>query len=222
MNDSTDNKPDTNLSRRTLVKAAAWSVPVISVAVAAPAAAGSSTCPALSLGEWPATSPVSGTLGNGTNGWNLATGPGTGYYQSQKDNGSYGWGAPQAMVSTSTTFEAVAGTTYTFTYTAVAGYGNNRRNYSGPQRVELVVDGQVIWTGNTRPEVPEFPGGSPIPIANYYSQTTPATYAAVFTATSGGTKTVEYRFTMPGAALSANPSGANDDIWISVPQITCA
>ncbi len=60
-----DNPNSRDLSRRTLVKGAAWSVPVVAVAVATPLAAASETPPAATF--WATGATVSVVSGNVTN-----------------------------------------------------------------------------------------------------------------------------------------------------------
>lgn len=60
-----DNPNSRDLSRRTLVKGAAWSVPVVAVAVATPLAAASQTPPAATF--WATGATVSVVSGNVTN-----------------------------------------------------------------------------------------------------------------------------------------------------------
>lgn len=207
------------------MRAAAWSVPVIAAAIATPLAAASTpafVCPNISNSSlWTVTSPVSGALGNGSNRWNTTLTPGVHLFQSEADNRTQGWGAAYATSLTATTFEAVAGATYTFAFTVRAGYGNNQMSRSGPQRISVIVGGQTLWTGNTRASVPEFPGGVQLPIANNVANVTAQTYTVNFTAPTSGPTAFQYQFVVPGAAISANPAGANDDIWISIPTTAC-
>jgi hypothetical protein len=226
-------RPDTNdqttplsgPTRRTVVRSAAWSIPVIAAAIAAPREGASTPafiCPDISDSSlWTVASLVSGALGNGSNRWNTTLTPGVHLFQSEADNHVQGWGAPYAPPRTATTFEAVAGATYTFVFTVRAGYGNNQMSRSRPQRVSVLVGGQTLWTGNTRASVPEFPGGAQLPIANNVTTVTAQTYSVNFTAPTSGPTVFQYQFVVPGAAISANPAGANDDIWISIPTTAC-
>lgn len=56
----------TQVSRRTLVRGAAWSVPVVSIAAAAPAFA-ASPCDAITISSFPMSGGTVGTAGNGAN-----------------------------------------------------------------------------------------------------------------------------------------------------------
>ncbi|GAA1943289.1 hypothetical protein [Nocardioides hwasunensis] len=132
-------------TRRTLTRAAAWTVPVVAVATAAPAfAASPCNCPEFYFQPFP----NSGTLGNG---WAISTVSGT-----QEGGGTNQFisggvfdppGDPAAgntlVVQAARTICVTAGRTYRFTYGYTAYLANPR-----PQTSVLRVNG-VNVTGST-------------------------------------------------------------------------
>lgn len=237
-----DNPCSRALSRRTIITAAAWSVPVIAVAGAVPAIAASTTCKpralTLTRGTWTKT----GTLLSsqvGYTGWlparsSTASGYATGSYVGDANVSGFTSGADansggKVVITVPYTFTAVANTSYTIVFSVVVGYGsyNNSNAYSERQSVvvEAVPSGSrptttgigkvsLVHTNTVRQT------DATMKAANY-TLMTPAdgkkTFSGVFLASTSGTVTVRYTFTLDQRMTS---NQVNDDIWISDPVVT--
>jgi len=195
------------ISRRTLVKGAAWSVPVIAAAVSAPLASASTVaCPDISQpAVWGPFEVASGTPG-GRQEDILAPN----FFEFWSENGDTA--TTVAVIRKRTTIAVQAGKTYTFTFQADMNYGKWDITQAVPSAIALNVNGTQIWQAQSRTgALPVWSGGSAP--HNY------GTYTATFTATTTGTVPVDINFAM---GTKPNPALANDDIRISTPIITCS
>jgi hypothetical protein len=193
------------ISRRTLVKGAAWSVPVIAAATAVPAhAASGAVCPNItSPSVWGPFEVASGTPGGRSEDVK------GNFFEFWSENGDTA--TTVAVIRKRAMISVQAGTTYTFTFQADMNYGNWDITKAVPSAIALVVNGTQIWQAQSRTGVlPVWP--SPTSPHNY------GTYTATFTATTTGTIPVDINFTM---GTKPDPALANDDIRISTPTITC-
>lgn len=204
------------MNRRTVLHGAAWSLPVIAVAVATPLAAASEVfvCPVLApAGTWTWQVPVSGTLRTGNNGQAAVRNGAHGqeFYVSHEAAASTG----SVVIRVSTVLEVVAGHTYDFSFFFGANYGNLVESTSVRSAVRLDVGTTTLFNGSTRP----LAGNTLIPnntTASGYQNYGSTTRA--FTATTSEMITVAYVFVMT-ATTAAVPAG--DDIAITLPVITC-
>lgn len=184
-------------SRATVVKGAAWAIPTIALASAAPATAASPLpCPTVPGGsDWSLT--YSGTLGPASTGaysWNSAGTQWTVY----RDNGSSS--STLTFTTTTTISNLIVGRSYSMRIPISWGYGNGVANQSTGATARVIVDGTTVLSRATRSSagLGTSPGG--------------ATYTATsFTATSTSMQ-LQYQ-----VIISAKTSQANDDIIMSVP-----
>ncbi|MGC0371050.1 hypothetical protein [Microbacterium sp. SLBN-111] len=108
------------LTRRTIVKGAAWSVPAVAVAIAAPTASASdtSTCPSLPVpGAW--VTSTSGTGNSAFAGWNNTTRTEDGFTFIRDSDSS----STPYVYTISTFVDLEAGRSYLFRLDYVAGRG---------------------------------------------------------------------------------------------------
>lgn len=210
------------LERRTILRAGAWSVPVIATAIATPLAAASTTAascdPAdngtpltINAGSWSTTSGALKSDENQT-GWY-----GTNGFRSWDNNAST---TQDAVVTATFTFAARAGATYTISATVQVGAGNSP---IGVNRQNVWVD-VVSSAGAQKLTAVHTSDGNPYPddIADHTTQytwdSTPLPYSTNFVAPVSETVTLRYRFTLLPTA------DVNDDIWINnlaVTQVAC-
>lgn len=223
------------LSRRTVMKTAAWSVPVVAMAVTAPMAAASTTpfvCPELNTGSF-IYNLAAGTLqdgsgvetGNGWNGWKNGV-----YWEGPKfprsvpgllsiqNNAARTTQSshPDAVFTYTATFAVESGKPYAVAFAVLGAAANRTEQFpSGReneyQKLEFSVDGDLLWADATKP-VEDLPGNLTVEHGSF-------DVTRVVTSVQT-TMTIEFRFTLPpkiGGSLDA----ANDDIIISLPTLTC-
>jgi len=219
MIDDTTTTQRVTVSRRTVMRAAAWSVPVIAVAAAVPLASASieMVCPETPPGsEWE-TALEFGTLSAaGYTGWlNDAL------FVSDKDATLYATGT---IFRTQTTFEAVAGTTYDFTlesggvWASAGGRPTAQQDYiHGGQNVTISMGGVQALQLSTRPDASGLPG-TQIPMSNNQVIFNP--FAFSYAATATGPVTIVFRYILAGVSQTAGHQG-NDRIDIQNLTITC-
>ena len=211
-----DNSQTTPIRRRTIVKGAAWSIPVIAATAATPLAAASLTpaCPTVSqsdFGGWiHQGAPLIGGAENQNPGW-FRTFKGLTGFLSMTDSGDWcgACNAPLAYVITDVVIPVTAGTTYTFMIQGVGGYGNSNDNANTRwQGVDININGVTMWTGTTRDALA--PG---LGIQNIvFSYVAPPGQTSI---------TLTYKFRIPPRPRQ-DALGANDDILLTTPAITCA
>lgn len=226
------------LDRRTVLKAAAWSVPVVSVAVATPLAAASGpvlTCPLLTTAQFSAwNANVTGQIGDAGTGTNTANGWGATVYWAGPAFPSNGSGflsiennlarnttdeTPLASFTIESFVTVEPGLQYQLSFSALGDYANKSadadRRY---QQVEFLVDDVVVWADATE-AVNGLPGNLTIahgPVDVVYPTSGLTTVPAGVT-----TVKIAFRFTLPAKPTNAQRA-ANDDIVISLPQFICA
>ncbi len=183
------------LSRRSVVRGAAWTVPVVAVATTAPAFAASAIpCPVVPpSSQWSATTITSGTPSSKVDGyaWDTAADKWIVY----KDNASSSTTA-MVLATTSPPFAVVPGSTNTGSFTFYWQYGNGAASQSAQGTFEVLLNGSTVLTTLTRPG------------------TTQAftTQAISFVAPAGSsTATLTYRYTIEPPA--GKP--ASDDIVVT-------
>lgn len=191
-------------ARRTLVKGAAWSVPVVSLAVATPAAAASNSfvCPTV-----PASS-----------GWTSPSGfdgdsSGTGKYEWSKDGTQ--WNSSKDATRSNYfsyyiefSFQGVAGHSYTFNWSAYANGPGNNISYAA---YDVLIGGSKVYMASTDSKA----GGAFIDP----NTTTPVAASYTFTPTTDGTYTFRYRIRL--SHLTAVQI-ANHNVQIKMPTLTCS
>lgn len=248
MTDQTDFIPSANnstVSRRTVLKAAAWSLPAIAVASATPALAASEQCVtgpvAVTALNWSSTGDLqSNWLGKTTTGWigTFSGSPGgdatenvtslSDGFLSQDDNDS---NTEIATVTMQASIQVVAGATYQLDMSTAVGYGNPG-GFNGSARQSLVlslIQPDVTSTDLLKLTVNHWdaptisPTDSDMKADGYILQqeSTTATRQIAFTASSTGTAILNYAFTIQ-PMIGANRS---DDIAVGIPSIasqTCA
>ncbi|MBF4549478.1 hypothetical protein [Pseudoclavibacter sp. VKM Ac-2888] len=206
---------DASPSRRTIVAGAAWSIPVVAMAAAAPLAAASTTvCPTLpALSTWTRQFPVSGTPGlgsagtrNGSRGEELFV-----TAEAAPDTGNL-------VIRFSTTMNVVAGRTYNFNFSYGSNYGNLQQATSTRAAVRLDVGPAptTLFNGSSR----ALAGNTTIPNNPSTTYTNYGSSNPAYTATTTGSITVAYVFVM--TATNTTTAARTDDIGITRPIITCS
>jgi len=191
------------VSRRA-VAIAAWTVPAAGIVASAPLAAASAPCPVIAWTSW-----VRGANAYAMGGQDAINS--TQISWATENNTANGSGL-EASVTYTATVSVVAGTTYTFGYQARGGYGNNNVNSASVAYLILRVNGTALRTLTTR--AADAPGTQ---LALYAW----SPYSDAWTATSTGSVAVSFDFRVP--ARPTNPAiTATDDIWVTLPTITCA
>lgn len=221
-----------SVTRRTVVRGAAWSVPVVAIAAQAPAFA-ASVCGQVPYTQpgWVFVSPASGAVRPNTGGNGLVTTGGIERYRSELDNNSSASEsvATNNMTVTATrTLTLVAGRVYTFSFSILSNYGNNNSAISQNQYLQIQLGGvdqlKLVKGVNANTSFGASPG-------NGYTRLSTTSGAAVtetfsFTYTPAGTPgtsvnvVLRYLFTNPalGKAVGAWQSGA--DIQVPAPAIS--
>ena len=204
------------IRRRTIVKGVAWSIPVIAATAATPLASASITpvCPTVSqsdFGGWVNQgAPLFSGTGKQNTGW-FRTFNGLTGFLSMTDSGDWcgACNSPLAYVITDVVIPVTAGTTYTFAIQGVGGYGNDNNNANTRwQGVDILVNGVTMWSGTTRDALTPGLGIQNI-VFSYVAQ-------------PGQTSiTLTYKFRIPPRPRQ-DALGANDDILLTAPTITCA
>lgn len=192
------------LGRRRVVAGAAWTIPVLALATAAPLAAASPECPSIATPDgWTVVN--SGPLRVNTNpeynnrfGGALMPLPtnNANSYLSVQDRVV----AQTATVTLSRTFTPVSGVTYTFTFDARV-----TANLTTRQLLQVFVGGTSLFYRTTQQA-----GGLPLLTPGVAG----ATYSFTWTAPNSSLTTFSYQFQIP------QTSGDNDDIRVSLPTIT--
>ncbi|AZZ56657.1 hypothetical protein [Rathayibacter iranicus] len=191
--------------RRTIVKGAAWTVPVVAVAMATPAAAASEAfvCPTVPASSgW--TKPVTSGTSTGPGVYEWST-DGT-EWQNTKDSTK----ADSFSYYIEFSFKGVAGHSYTFNWSAYASGARNTANYAA---YDVTIGGNQVYTASTDGN---YGGG-----ASFIDPNTKARVSAskTFTPTTDGTYT--FRYTVRLSQL-ASTQDANHDVWIKMPTLTCS
>lgn len=196
----------TGTTRRSVVRGAAWSVPVVAAAAAAPAFAASPIpCPVVPPGStWNVT--TSGTLGRDTTGGYTWDGASWSVY---RDNGS-----TSATLTFTTTPQApvavVPGATYQVSFSFFWGYGNGNPNQSTGGTFDVLFNGQSVKSLATRTAAVDANAGT----NGVQPGTTTQTFTYVVPA--GQTSmTIAYRY-----ILQARTQQSNDDIVVGPLQFT--
>ncbi|MGO2749360.1 MAG: hypothetical protein ACTIA6_04840 [Pseudoclavibacter sp.] len=205
-------------SRRAVMGAAAWSVPVIAAAVAAPlSVASTAACVELPLTQtsWTVEDPRSGrNQGAGANNsWRTVDGR-LGYRQ-YNDN-FYRITNPAAVDYTSAVsvdFTATVGTTYVFTFFLLGNVAAAQTQIV--TTLDIVVGGTSLQRFSTKPAQS---AGTQVPMGPVNATTGSVEFTVSWTADVSGATTFDYLFTMPPVA--ANGVTYNDDIWVSLPVVS--
>ncbi|WP_424466826.1 hypothetical protein [Pseudoclavibacter helvolus] len=192
-------------ARRTLIQGAVWSVPVIAVAVAAPATAASRACPVVNTpSTW--TQTYSRVLGDGFSPRHFNQYGGTEIALTTRNAESFlsiqdarPASAGSGTVTLATTFTPVAGQTYTFSFTA-----RGRAGQTLGQTLAIRLAGTQVWAAATRTGM-----GPTIIITNNQ-----ANYSITWTAPNSNATSLEYVFFLPAT------NGNNDDLRITLPVVT--
>jgi hypothetical protein len=185
---------------------------VVAASTAVPARAASATCPNLSA-PWTSHIPLTGSVDNstGATGWNNQSGsPQIPEYRfwsvgdPTKNTGS-------ANVDTLTTFEAVAGQTYTFTFNAAARLANPQP--AANQRLDLYIGGALVqqWMVGT-------PTAGTTQLSAVQGSWIDHTLTVTWTATSTGTVPFRFNFGLYG---TSNGLPTCNDIGVTLPIVTC-
>ena len=205
-----------SISRRTVVRGAAWSVPVIAVAAQAPAFA-ASVCAQVPLDGWTFVVAPANTLSTGGVTGLITDATRGQMYLSEKDNTALA----QVTITGTRSLVLVAGRAYTFTYTVRSRFaGGVPRLSSGNQflRVQLagVVDQRWVKSNlgtNLVLDGQVYTALSSASDTNVYE-----TFSFAFTPTAAQTTpTLTYTFTLPGTAISPAPYS---DVAVTAPVIT--
>ncbi|QHF22729.1 hypothetical protein GTU73_01035 [Rathayibacter sp. VKM Ac-2804] len=199
------------VERRTLVAGAVWTLPVVALATAAPAAAASpAACPVLTdPSQWRRYSSGYGDHGASTireeGGRYL-------YYQEEDDSRSFEglnldvWWVAQLPV--------VAGTTYTFLYRAGGRYADSLTPATrGPQYARLEIDGAAV-SPDYSTDTSQY---GKVQLTTDFSL---VDYSSLWVAKTTGTVQLIWHFVVPGR--KGVTTDANDDIRITLPIITCS
>ncbi|PPG38547.1 hypothetical protein [Pseudoclavibacter sp. RFBA6] len=204
----------TTQDRRTILRTAAWSVPIVSLAAVTPAHAASGPCAPVNVsyssGNW--TTAFAGTTSSGT----------CGGVQPEASGRYWLWcDAPAASNYTMTrtvTFSVVAGTTYSIAYSMQANQG--APTPSSGQTLTIAIGYATPTTVKTyQSQTGLLAGATLLPNAG----TGGANFSVVnddfdFTAATTGTVTLTYTHT----ARARGSAVSTDDIGISAPTISCA
>lgn len=192
---------DGKVQRRTIVQGAAWTIPVVAVAVAAPLAAASvQPCPTLApVSDWVYDTP-GGLIGSGATNTNNQL-----VFTAEA-------ASTDAYEFFDTTFDAVAGETYTFSYQAFGSLGDQTRTTS--QRIAARVSFNGTQAGPTIGTVtPEY-GEEQISM----DPNAPSTHTVTWTATTSGPVVLRFLF-----IINARDAGKthNDNLVVRNPMLTC-
>lgn len=193
-------------ARRTLVKGAAWTIPVVSLAIATPAAAASNSfvCPTV-----PASS-----------GW---TGP-SGLEGNSGGTGSYGWSGDQWNNSKDATqsnsfsyyiefsFKGVAGHSYNFNWSA---YSNGVGGGASYVAYDVLIGGNAVYSASTDPRSDARAGAAYLDP----NTSTPVAASSTFTPTTDGTYTFRYRIRL---SQLGGTQTENNNVVIKMPTLTCS
>ena len=234
------NSHDSTLNRRTILKGAAWSIPVIALATAAPraVASGGVDCSepiTVTRSGWTVTSGALAT--EGSTGWtpagtadSITAGwiPGSWAVNNEgflsMDNSLNG----AATVVVSHMFEAVAGRLYDVRFDARVGLGSDNTE-AHRQVVDVTVGGVSVkkiavehgagyppaWVGGQSDADLAAAGYAVQPVNGQaaVSYQAPTPYAA----TANGPVIINYTFSVSSRAAAAWLT--NDDIWLSAPTV---
>lgn len=202
--------------RRTIVKGAAWSVPVVAVAIGTPAAAASNfTCPVLTAADYTKESNGYAYADSATIG---VQGTKPQAFRVNSDNSSAAGSGAEGVIAFTAQMKVVKGKTYTFSYSAYGNYGNFTKEGSRSQYFRLKVDGAKI-SPNYGTRTSEF-GDTQLPIQEKSTDTLPwKDYTVSYTATADGTVPVRFEFVLPSKLTGQS---ANDDVFVTLPTIACS
>lgn len=202
----------TTSSRRTMLKGAAWSAPIIAVTAATPFAVASGCAHLNEFSSWVVTrTGGSFDASTGPVGWLPGT-PATFIIMSDNNSSS-----STATLTLTAEISTIAGSTYEFVFRIQSNYGypNGSSNW---MRIEVLAGSQSLYKGTTREPSAEWPQiyrtAWPIDPVPYEDHT------VSFVAGTTGLTTLTYRVTV---SPRLNADAANDDIRVSVPSLaTCS
>ncbi|OZB83358.1 hypothetical protein [Microbacterium sp. 13-71-7] len=206
------------IRRRTVIKGAAWSVPVIAAATALPHAAASPAC-SVTVPGW------SGWSGSNTGSFTAGT---CGNPQPEPNGMWWQWcdasTTSNYTLTKCATVTMVAGKTYTITFTTQANRSNPVPD--SPANLVLAIGGAQVWAGYTVGSTGKSanPGGAnaqQLTTAGNGSNFTNQTWTVLYTAPTTGDVLICYTWTAY-QRTSANGSASTDDIGTSLPSITCS
>ncbi|HMR48035.1 MAG TPA: hypothetical protein PKE40_02190 [Arachnia sp.] len=207
----------TGVSRRSVVRGAAWSVPVVAAAVATPYAS-ATLCAGGSLSPWSVWT-------NETTGDFVPSSCGA--PQPQDDGMWWQWCDATATSDFSlqkcVTADVVIGQTYALGFTTQAFQGFPTPD--SPANLVLRVDGAQIWAGYTVGSlgVSGNPGGTNSNLlftAQNDGNLIPQNWSPVFTATATGPVTICFTWTA-FAKTQENGFVSTDDIGTTLPVLAC-
>lgn len=214
-----------SVTRRTVVRGAAWSVPVVAIAAQAPAFAASTCLPVPAITGWSSTSSAASTFQalSGANGFSTDyASDGINRYLSERDSSATNAVATNATISLSTPITGLTvGTTYSITFHLVSRFANDDVSAAATSQVQGVratLGSTVLFSRQKRKasnavnlsgytdlsNSPVIAGGSKVK----------DTIVVNYTATASST-TLTYLFTLPGRNNSFAAGSA--DIAISAP-----
>lgn len=192
------------LKRRTIVKGTAWTIPVVAVAMATPAAAASEAfvCPTVpATSGWSDAKGITGdTSGTGKYGWT----------NNDWDNGKDATKNGGLEYYIEFSFKGVAGHSYNFSWSAYAGGADNAASYVA---YDTVIDGKTVYTASS--------DGAYGQGASFLDPNTSARVAAsrTFTPTVDGTYTFRYKVRLSQLTAKQN---SNHNLRITMPTLTCS
>ncbi|WP_181026642.1 hypothetical protein [Rathayibacter rathayi] len=192
------------LHRRTIMKGAAWTVPVVAVSVATPAAAASTpfVCPTVpASSDWTGPAGITGsTSGTGSYQWN----------KNEWENTKDATTANSLSYYIEFSFKGVAGHNYIFNWSAYAnGIGNNVSYVA----YDTIINGTTVNTAST-----DGNAGAGVSYLDPTTQT-PTSASYTFTPTADGTYTFRYRIRL--SQLNSKQI-ANHNVAIKMPTLTCS
>lgn len=191
-------------ARRTLVKGAAWSIPVVSVAIATPAAAASDSfvCPTVPKSSvWTGASGFDGdSSGKGEYGW---TSDGASWYNTKDATRSNYFSYYIEFP-----FKGVAGHNYNFNWSAFSNGPGNDVSYVA---YDVLIGGGKVYTASSDAGA----GGAFIDP----NTAAPVSASATFTPETDGNYTFRYRIRL---SHLTNAQNANHNVQIKMPTLTCS
>lgn len=208
-------------TRRTVLRAAAWSLPVVAAAVATPLTAASTPAlPACAFlptvsAAWTLEDPRSGRNqdAGANNSWRTVDGR-LGYRQYNDNFYRVTNAAAVDYVSAITaTFDAVEGVTYVFTFFLLGNVA------AAQTQIVTTMDVTIGGTSQQRFSTkPAQSAGTQVPMGPVNATTGSQQFSVTWIAPTSGPTTFEYVWTMPPVA--ATGITYNDDIWVSLPVIS--
>lgn len=214
--DSTVEAQANTVSRRTIVRGAAWSIPVLAVSTAAPAAAASTPPPCPELGAWSVTSSgpglVNSTLDPVAPSAQLYPAGTSLLYRSRADSSTP---TAYSIITLLSSLEVTAGKTYFLTFSIVGNYASDSEDRSSRQLFRIFVDGTRVFGSSTKANVPEVQIGI-VPSSQLDNVSLGQTHTLTYVATATGSVPISLEFHM-----RRDGGFANDDIAVSPIQVSC-